>query len=80
MKFLHLSGIIVLLSLATSISAATLVPRMERGAEPYDSLYPEIIAGINKIQRDRTPLVSPDDYTKKTCSKISTPIPNSCSS
>ncbi|CAD6500437.1 BgTH12-07614 [Blumeria graminis f. sp. triticale] len=75
MKFLHLTGIIVLLSQAASISAATLVPRMESDSEPFDSLYPEIIAAIDKTLREKTsPLKSPNDYVKRLARKFRVPF------
>ncbi|EPQ63787.1 hypothetical protein BGT96224_Ac30128 [Blumeria graminis f. sp. tritici 96224] len=48
---------------------------MESDSEPFDSLYPEIIAAIDKTLREKTsPLKSPNDYVKRLARKFRVPF------
>ncbi|CAD6500497.1 BgTH12-07673 [Blumeria graminis f. sp. triticale] len=64
MKFLHLTGIIVLLSQATSISTAMLFPRSSSGSETTRLQMNEVRAAISSIQRSGIELASPNDDVK----------------
>ncbi|SZF03236.1 unnamed protein product [Blumeria hordei] len=70
MKFLHLTGIIVLLSQATSISAAMLFPRSSSGSGSVHNPLDHIRAAIKKIKESRTPLESPDNKIKQLAKKL----------
>ncbi|CCU76504.1 CSEP0361 putative effector protein [Blumeria hordei DH14] len=64
MKFLHLTGIIVLLSQATSISAAVLLPRSSSSSQNYGHLINDVRAAISRIHSNGTPLKSPNSQVK----------------
>ncbi|CAD6500713.1 BgTH12-06420 [Blumeria graminis f. sp. triticale] len=71
MKFLHLTGIIVLLSQATSISAATLLPRSSssgtmRLANPMDQVY----QAFRRYENNREEGKSPDSISRMRASAL----------
>ncbi|VCU40999.1 Bgt-55067 [Blumeria graminis f. sp. tritici] len=65
MKFLQLTGIIVLLSQATSISAATLLPRSSSsGSMLLSNPMVEVFAAIKRYENNPEKWKSPDSIAK----------------
>ncbi|CAD6500498.1 BgTH12-07674 [Blumeria graminis f. sp. triticale] len=75
MKFLHLTGIIVLLSQATSISAALLVPRSgSQYSASFEKPMDEIRKEIARIQRENIELKSPNNSIKSLATRLRYPF------
>ncbi|CAD6499282.1 BgTH12-03402 [Blumeria graminis f. sp. triticale] len=73
MKFLQLTGITVLLSQATSISVALLVPRSSDCSSTMSDPLANIKARINAIKLSGRALVSPNTYCENMAIKYKKP-------
>ncbi|CAD6501816.1 BgTH12-02063 [Blumeria graminis f. sp. triticale] len=74
MKFQHLTGIILLLSQATSISAAMLIPRMESGSEMFPNPMDDIRAAIRNKIKSGEEHRSPNDRVARLAQKLGHPF------